>query len=65
MREKLKPCPFCGRKPMIQSWHGGKATKKKISCSAEYVDECAVVPMVTGETKKEAIKAWNTRSKGE
>lgn len=23
MTEKLKPCPFCGRKPIIEMWSSG------------------------------------------
>ena len=55
-------CPFCGRRPTIEPWHGGRKTKRMITCSAEYADECPVAPSVTGETRKLALAAWNTRA---
>lgn len=54
------PCPFCGALPTIVPWHGGPATKRMISCENE--DSCAVNPMVSGDTRKEAIEYWNRRS---
>lgn len=71
MTEELLPCPFCGGKPNIEPWHGGKPTKMMISCPGVYANSimghgeevtCETAPMVTGETKKEAIKNWNTRA---
>lgn len=52
------PCPFCGGPANIQHWHGGRPTKRMIACA----DDCAVAPMVTGETKAEALNEWNTRA---
>lgn len=52
------PCPFCGGSPEIQPWHGGPRTKRLISCVNE---ACLVGPMVTGDTEKKAVAAWNTR----
>lgn len=45
----------------IQPWHGGRPTKKLISCSN---DHCHAGPSVTGETQATAIRRWNSR-KGE
>lgn len=50
-------CPFCGSTPMIQYWHGGRPSKRMISCNY-----CEVGPSVTGETKAEALETWNRRS---
>lgn len=55
---KRRNCPFCGAPAMVQAWHGGKATKRLISCSAG----CEVSPSVTGETYSEAAAAWDARA---
>ena len=59
-RLRMKSCPFCGKIPTIQKWHGGAPTKKMISCDN---DECDVQPEVTGETSTQAIKRWNKRAR--
>ena len=48
----LKPCPFCGGEAKINllAW---------VSCLN---GGCAVQPRVWGETKDEAIAAWNIRA---
>lgn len=51
-------CPFCGGVPTIIPWHGGRKTKKLISCGGDF---CTVYPGITGETRKLAVEAWNTR----
>ena len=56
-----KACPFCGWVPNIQPWHGGKPTKRRISCDA---DQCSVQPSVTGETRAQALRRWNKRVGG-
>lgn len=58
-RENLSPCPFCGGTPLCESWHGGKPTKRRVGCDN---DECRILPSVTGETRQEAKRYWNTRS---
>lgn len=65
-----KPCPFCGAPADIQYWHGGKPTKRMISCSGQADTlmrgkrpiTCHVSPSVTGETRTEALRRWNQRS---
>lgn len=54
----LDGCPWCWCEPSIRPWHGGKRTKKMISCDNE---ECAVSPRVSGETTKQAANNWNER----
>ena len=57
----LKPCPFCGSEAEIEFWHGGKPSKRMVSC-ADDTGTCEVAPQVTGETKREAIEKWNRRA---
>ena len=63
MSEPLKACPFCGSMPVIETWHGGAPTKRKVSC-INYPG-CEVLPSTTGETRAEAIRNWNTRTEPE
>ncbi len=58
MKIVLWSCPFCGSKPEMIKWHGGKPTKRMISCENE---ECHVAPSVIGETPTEAADRWNHR----
>lgn len=63
------PCPFCGAPGEIQYWHGGRPTKRMISCSGQGDTlmrggrpiTCQVSPSVTGETRNQALRRWNTR----
>jgi hypothetical protein len=55
------PCPFCGAVATIEYWHGGKPSKRLISCS-DALGACEVAPSVTGENRAEALKRWNTRA---
>lgn len=58
-REGLERCPFCGDYPVMQKWHGGKPSKRMISCVNLH---CYVSPQVTGETPKKAAHHWNFRT---
>ena len=57
--DEALPCPFCGKQPFIEWWHGGGPRKQMIGCSAE---NCAASPSVTGEEYVEAVARWNTRA---
>lgn len=59
MMEELKPCPFCGTIPKVIediSFHDYFVScyNKKCPLDAVYTDDY--------KSKKQAIKAWNTRS---
>ncbi len=56
MSEKLKPCPFCGRKAFVDD--SGRYEDIIVVQCCECCSEGAI-----GETRKEAIKAWNKRVK--
>lgn len=58
VRPDLKCCPFCGAPPEIEYWHGGKLTKRMISCS-NY--DCHIRPGITGENERIAIWKWEQR----
>lgn len=58
-RAEALPCPFCGKQPHIQGWHGGGRDKRLIDCQN---DQCVASPMVTGSSRLRAIRNWNTRA---
>lgn len=58
MREKLKPCPFCGGNKLTVSRYFG------LNCyTVRCINEDCGMKVVTdfAKTKKEAIELWNTR----
>lgn len=55
----LKGCPFCAAIPFIERWHGGGPRKHMVACINDF---CNVNPQTTGETLKETLENWNTRS---
>ena len=57
----LPKCPFCGSAAQVEFWHGGRPSKRMISCSGN-VAECEVSPGVTGQTLKEARDRWSRRA---
>jgi len=57
MSDELKPCPFCGVKPMRHE-DDNHSTALEIECVNEI---CPTKPSLWGKTEAEAIAAWNTR----
>lgn len=51
-------CPFCGKFPEAQRWHGGGPRKTLIGCENEH---CHASPSVTGSTARIAEERWNRR----
>ena len=56
---ELKPCPFCGRDPIIIKV-SRYSRKHLIKCTG-----CKVAPEVTGFEKLVAINIWNSRADSE
>ena len=56
---KLKPCPFCGSKPISGNYYYGRHIRYIIGCSNT---RCKVFPNTRyHDTPEEAIEAWNRR----
>ena len=59
--DKLKPCPFCGKKVKLYVSANGKGYN--VSCSNA---ECRILVITEAvDSPKEAIKVWNKRGKAE
>ena len=52
------PCKFCGHKPDVK--YSGYAGCYVVVC---FNGECPVLPEVWGQTKKDAVAAWNGKAK--
>jgi hypothetical protein len=64
-QSELLPCPFCGGNARFFKFCTDKKRqiyRHRVDC-ANY-ENCRVQPMASGDTKSEAIKAWNTRADG-
>lgn len=63
--EKLKPCPFCGRKPIRVREHyvpGTALIYYSVECKAQ-ASKCFVKPKTNWcKSEEEAIEAWNRRA---
>lgn len=59
--DKLKPCPFCGEKAVLQRYFDSyEEIAFYVTCSGEF---CEVSPITNDfKTEQEAIDAWNKRS---
>ena len=61
---ELKPCPFCGKQPLLWDTTGlhnynSKAPTWDIGCNNE---ECLINVYKCLRSEEDAIKAWNTRA---
>lgn len=54
---KLKPCPFCGSEPGVQT--GGIANCTSIGCENK---DCPALARVGAFTEDLAVEMWNTRA---
>lgn len=57
MKEKLKPCPFCGSKEIVIT-----DGYSNVGCWAE-CSFCGASTKAEERTHKECAKAWNRRAK--
>lgn len=60
MSEELKPCPICGKKPVIEHWSSG-GMMFMVKCNNQ---DCPV-PIASypkGRDLNMVIKAWNRRA---
>lgn len=60
MKEKLKPCPFCGGKSWVLKIPNESNKKYVVVCKD---DDCGASLGNYSETREEAINAWNKRAK--
>ncbi len=66
MSKKLKPCPFCGGKAVLESWGDNpKSDRHWIACYSLSCKRRFNGGLETGfyKSPKSAIKAWNKRAK--
>lgn len=60
--EQLKPCPFCGEMPDIETWYepgfGRMEPLTMIRCVG---NDCIVHPSTKFQMESVAIEAWNRR----
>ena len=57
----LKPCPFCGKIPVLNVLKGSNFNEYYVECKSRYCIE----QKHCYRTRKAAIDAWNRRSIGE
>ena len=59
---KLNPCPFCGGKAILDSWHPYHLRNwEKIIKAEVYCDVCVARSSVY-DSVSEAVDAWNRRT---
>lgn len=63
MSEKMKPCQFCGRKPIIEHWASG-GTMYMVKCNNP---DCPIpdASYPAGHNLDEVMKEWNRRANDE
>jgi hypothetical protein len=60
---KLKPCPFCGGKAKLLPIHNlcAETFGWLVKCNPKVITDSCVT--LRGDTRKQAINAWNRRAK--
>lgn len=66
LKSKLKPCPFCGRKPKLYEIppHTHQIATFMPDFAGEWICECVICgqALIEGKTAEEAAKNWNRRA---
>lgn len=58
----LKPCPFCGRPPVAESWYYSELGGWQVACVNP---SCAVKPRTAvRDVYRAAERDWNSRARG-
>jgi Lar family restriction alleviation protein len=67
MNEKLKPCPFCGGKAVIEviEPHRHIICKMPVYTGGAFIECTECGGAISGETGTEATKKWNRRANDE
>lgn len=63
---KLKPCPFCGKKPSIKKHVAEQEVTGQwwfVSCTKVRSDECPAYCWTGANSYNEALRRWNRRAK--
>lgn len=63
MNEKLKPCPLCGQKPVIEHWYSG-GIMFMVRCNNP-VCPVPINSYPTGHNLEQVKLEWNRRSDNE
>jgi len=61
--DNLKPCPFCGGEALFNELSNEFESVFKIACMGAINSDCAGLGLDSyKDSRKDSIKAWNTRA---
>ncbi|WP_407310947.1 Lar family restriction alleviation protein [Desulfosporosinus sp. SB140] len=59
--ENLKPCPFCGGKAEIRTYHRHDEDEYSVWCTSCYKNKLISLNTFSYPNKEDAIATWNRR----
>lgn len=62
MKEKLKPCPFCGNDPTIRIFKGKDGWRDRYAVLCRYDEDGCGAESGLYHYEQEAVEAWNRRT---